>query len=285
MLHFAKKQVTNRFGKVAGGGYLFSMKMLFSEYQTDYASYTFSYAVYCQQEASHEVPEIYDRGFLPYTGDLSLAENYFYLARSLRIDLARFTSVSENRRIDRKVQPLGIAVTVVDRADFDATDDSFVRFCHAYAEERFAGGAMSPERLAYVLDRRLITHVFRFATPEKTYGYVLAVVGEGMLHYWFSFYDTEYLRSHSLGKWMMWKVIDWAQQRGLSHAYIGTCYREKSLYKVRDHKGAEFFDGRGWNTDIAFLKELCQRDEERKATDLLKSDQRGRWLGNHTETR
>ena len=254
------------------------MKILFSEYQTDYTSYTFSYAVYCRQEAPDEVPEIYDRGFLPYTGDVVLTENYFYLARSLRIDLARFASVSENRRVDRKIESLGIEMTAVDYSDFNTAEDSFVQFCSSYAEERFAGGSMSPERLAYVLSRGLISHIFQFASSEQPYGYVLAVVANGMLHYWFSFYDTNYMRSHSLGKWMMWRVIDWAQQQGLSHAYIGTCYREKSLYKVRDHKGAEFFDGKGWSADIAFLKELCRRDEEAKAIDLLKSEGK-RWLG------
>ena len=254
------------------------MRILFSEYQTDYASYTFSYAVYCQQEATHEVPDIYDQGFLPYTGDLSLAENYFYLARSLRVDLRRFASLSENRRVDRKIQPLAIEMNVIERTAFDVTDEAFVQFCQSYAEERFAGGSMSSARLSYVFRRNLITHVFRFTTPGKTYGYVLAVVAEGMLHYWFSFYDTNYMRSHSLGKWMMWKVIDWAQQQKLTYAYIGTCYRQKSLYKVRDHKGAEFFDGQGWNADVSFLKTLCQRDEEAKTTDMLKSDERERWL-------
>ena len=83
---------------------------------------------------------------------------------------------------------------------------------------------------------------------------------------------------------MMWKVIDWAHRHGLSHVYIGTCYREKSLYKVRDHKGAEFFDGAGWNPDIAFLKELCQRDEEVKSRDMLKSDWQDRWLGRRSGT-
>lgn len=251
--------------------YLIRMKIFYSEYQTNYNSYTFSYAVYCVRETADELPAIYASGFLPYTGDLSLAEDHFYLARSLRIDLARFATLSENRRVDRKIQPLGIDMTVIDRPDFDTNDPAFVDFCQAYAEERFAGGSMSAERLAYVLDRNLVTHVFRFTSPDQTYGYVLAVVADGMLHYWFSFYNTAYMRSHSLGKWMMWRVIDWAQQRGLAHVYIGTCYREKSLYKVRDHKGAEFFDGRGWNTDTDFLKVLCRSDEEARPQDAFKS--------------
>ncbi len=254
------------------------MKIFYSEYQTDYTTYTFSYAVYCIKETADELPDIYARGFLPYTGDLTLTEDHFYLARSLRIDLSRFVTLSENRRVDRKIQPLAIEMSVIDRSDFDTQAASFVAFCQAYAEERFAGGSMSAERLAYVLDRELITHVFRFSSVEQTYGYVLAVVGEGMLHYWFSFYDTEYMQSHSLGKWMMWRLIEWAQQQELDHVYIGTCYREKSLYKVRDHKGAEFFDGRRWNADTDFLKELCRSDDAPQKADMLKSDWKDQWL-------
>ena len=234
--------------------------------------------MYAVRERAEEVPDIYARGFLPYTGDVTLTEDHFYLARSLRIDLSRFATRSENRRVDRKIQSLDIAMHVIDRRDFDAGNPAFVQFCQAYAEERFAGGSMSAERLAYVLNRALVTHVFRFASSERTYGYVLAVVADGMLHYWFSFYDTEFMQSHSLGKWMMWRVIDWAQQQELDYVYIGTCYREKSLYKVRDHKGAEFFDGRRWNPDTDFLKELCRRDDTPRTADMLKSDWKDRWL-------
>lgn len=254
------------------------MKIFYSEHQIDYATYTFSYAIYCVKEHADEIPNIYAQGFLPYTGDLTLTEDHFYLARSLRVDLSRFATLSENRRVDRKIEPLAIEMSVISRSDFDTNDASFVRFCQSYAEERFAGGSMSAERLAYVLDRELVTHVFRFAASEQTYGYVLAVVADGMLHYWFSFYDTEYMQSHSLGKWMMWRVIDWAQQQGLDYVYIGTCYREKSLYKVRDHKGAEFFDGRRWNADTDFLKALCRSDDTPRTADMLKTAWKDRWL-------
>lgn len=254
------------------------MKIFYSEHQVDYATYTFSYAVYCIKEHKSELPAIYAQGFLPYTGDLTLTEDHFYLARSLRVDLGLFATLSENRRVDRKIEPLAIAMNVIDRGDFDINDASFVQFCQSYAEERFAGGSMSAERLAYVLNRELVTHIFRFASSEQTFGYVLAVVGNGMLHYWFSFYDTEYMRSHALGKWMMWRVIVWAKEQKLDYIYIGTCYREKSLYKVRDHKGAEFYDGRRWNPDTDFLKELCRSDESLRPADMLKTPWKDRWL-------
>ena len=248
------------------------MKILFSEHQADYSSYTFSYAVYCVKEHQEELPDIYARGFLPYTGDPDWQGEVFYLARSLRVNLAEFRTLSENRRVDRKMEPLQADMIVQPRQDVDTAHPEFLSFCTRYAEERFASGSMDTQRLRYVLSRDLISHIFTFRTAEQTLGYVFAVLSGNLLHYWYSFYDTGYMRSHSLGKWMMWKVIDWAQARGLDYVYIGTCYREKSLYKVRDHKGAEFFDGIRWNTDLELLKQLCRTDESPRPQDLLKSD-------------
>ncbi len=246
------------------------MKIFFSEYQTDYSSYTFSYAIYCIKEKQEELQEIYRQGFLPYTGDIRHAQDTFYLARSLRVNLQEFSSSSENRRVNRKAEPLEINMEIHPKEEFDWQDAAFREFCSAYAEERFAGGSMDSERLAHVLNREMLTHIISFRSHDKTYGYVFAAMEKDMLHYWFSFYDTNYMRSHSLGKWMMWKVIDRAQQQGLNYVYIGTCYREKSLYKVRDHKGAEFFDGQKWNRDIELLKSLCKSDDEPKTKDLYK---------------
>ncbi|MEM9671273.1 MAG: GNAT family N-acetyltransferase [Cyclobacteriaceae bacterium] len=248
------------------------MKILFSEYQSDYSSYTFSYAVYCVKETEKELPEIYDKGFLPYTGDVEWNEDVFYLARSLRVDLSEFKTLSENRRVDRKMEPLEAGMLVQPKSEFDITDPEFLAFCTDYAEERFSSGSMEADRLQYVLSRGLISHIFTFRNTEQVLGYVFAVITDSTLHYWYSFYDTEYMRSHSLGKWMMWKVIDWAQTQALDYVYIGTCYREKSLYKVRDHKGTEFFDGADWNTNRDLLKELCRTDEQPKTEDLLKSE-------------
>ena len=73
-----------------------------------------------------------------------------------------------------------------------------------------------------------------------------------------------------LGKWMMWRVIQWAQDNGLQKVYLGTCYGEKSLYKVRDFKGLSFFDGAGWSEDVKLLKQLCKTDADEMSTDRFK---------------
>ena len=101
-------------------------------------------------------------------------------------------------------------------------------------------------------------------------GYVLAVISPEIVHYWFSFFDLELMRSHSLGKWMMWSVIRWAKDQGKQSVYLGTVYGDKALYKVRDHKGLAFFDGHHWNTDMELLKSWCKTDIDRDATDRFK---------------
>ncbi len=247
------------------------MRLFFSEYRTDYTTYTFGYTAYCQPESASEIPAAYAQGFLPYTGDTSLNDDTFYMARSLRIELDRFEDSSENRRVDRKASELALHMQVTAKEAFDLHDPTFVAFCTEYAAERFAGGEMSTQRFEYVLSRSLLTHLITFRTEERVFGYVLACIHGDMLHYWFSFFDTEYMQSHALGKWMMWKTIRWAKDNGLSHVYLGTCYQPKSLYKVRDHKGIAFFDGRGWNPDASLLKHLCQQDPEPRNADLFKA--------------
>ncbi|MEM6316775.1 MAG: GNAT family N-acetyltransferase [Bacteroidota bacterium] len=238
------------------------MKLFFSENQPDYSTYTFNYAIYAVKEEQTELPEIYNRGFLPYTGDLRIDQDIFYLARSLRVDLNRFTDTSENRRINRKIQDLAIEINVYEKATFPIDDPKFLSFCMNYAADRFSGNAMTEERLKFVFNKETGSHILTFSSKDQTLGYVLAAIEGNTLHYWFSFFDQAYLKSHSLGKWMMWRTIHWAKERGLDYVYLGTCYGKHSLYKVRDHKGLAFFDGSIWNTDTKVLKELCKTDSE-----------------------
>jgi len=80
------------------------MRVFLSESLPDYSSYTFNYALYAVQEDKSEMTEIYNRGFLPYTGNPALQSEVYYLARSLRVNLANFKDTSENRRVARKIE-------------------------------------------------------------------------------------------------------------------------------------------------------------------------------------
>jgi arginine-tRNA-protein transferase len=250
------------------------LKIYRSEYDANYETYSFAYAVYCIPEDPGELSSIYDLGFLPYSGDTRLNAPAFYLARSIRVDLERFTDTSENRRIDRKAGELKLNIIEHTADDADINRVELLAFCEKYIGERFSRGTMSEERLRYIIDGPVINQILEFKSDQKPYGYVFAVIGEDSIHYWFAFFDTTYLHSHSLGKWMMWTTLHWAKERGLRYAYLGTCYGEKALYKVRNHQGIEFFDGNKWNTDLEVLKKLAHRDDSDgvRDRDLLKSE-------------
>ena len=245
------------------------MKIFFSESKPEYQSYTFNYGIYCIKESNDALSDIYQSGFLPYSASTALSYEVFYRARSLRVELDRFDDTSENRRVDRKIESLNIQMEVLYKKQVLSIDQGFIPFCENYISSRI-GEAMSTARLKYILGISIGTHIFRFTKDHETVGYVLAAIDSQIVHYWFSFFDLELMKTHSLGKWMMWSVIRWAMENQKQQVYLGTAYGEKALYKVRDHKGLSFFDGNRWNQDMDLLKSWCKTDQERNATDRFK---------------
>ena len=246
------------------------MKIFFSEYQSDYTTYTFGYTAYCIKESNDSFAAIYKKGFLPFTGEQQIQPAIFYLARSLRIDLSRFENSSENRRVSRKVADLDLSFSIFRKEDFDVHDASFRKICLDYAGARFVGNEMTENRLEYILSRETTTHIFEYTLDGQPFGYIFACIDAEMLHYWFAFFDTDLMTAHSIGKWMMWSAIDWGKQQNLKYVYLGTAYHKKSLYKIRDFKGAEFFDGSRWNPDTKQLKILCKTDDQPRDIDRFK---------------
>lgn len=245
------------------------MKIFRSESFVDYKTYTFNYATYCLKENQGELPEIYAKGFLPYSNNTRLQAETYYLARSLRVDLSLFKESSENRRVNRKIEPLKPSFEVIPVKDFNLEDSEFVSYCLDFAAKRFSE-PISLDRLKYIFGTKSISHIFQFSIEEKRVGYVISIVEKGILHYWFAFFDQEY-QSYALGKWMMFSVIKWAQDQKMEYVYLGTCYGEKSLYKVRDFKGLSYFDGNQWDTNIKILKNKCKTDQN-FVTDEFKQD-------------
>ncbi len=149
------------------------MKIFRSESFVDYKTYTFNYATYCIKEGQKELPQIYAQGFLPYSNNVKLQEETYYLARSLRIDLSLFKESSENRRVDRKMEALNPSFDVIPVKDFNLNDANFKSYCLDFAAKRFSE-AISEERLDYILAAKSISHIFHFKIAEKTAGYVIS---------------------------------------------------------------------------------------------------------------
>jgi arginyl-tRNA--protein-N-Asp/Glu arginylyltransferase len=85
------------------------------------------------------------------------------------------------------------------------------------------------------------------------------------------FYDTLTLEQGiPIGKWLMWKCIHIAKESGKKYIYLGNGYLEKSLYKIRDFKAVEYYDGNKWSTQIKELQRLCNADQDLKFIDEFK---------------
>lgn len=245
------------------------MKIIFSEGPAQYEDYTFLYAIYAVPEAQ-ELALAYSQGFLPYTGNLQLRPPHFYLCRSLRVDLEKFELGSENRRILNKLDANKIQHNIL-RIEHFQSDPSALAFCMRYIESRLPSGALRQERLTYILELLPALNVHQIKYEEVLLGYVLMVETYRMCHYWFAFYNLELDLPVPLGKFLMTYMIEWGRKKENTHIYLGTCYQTKSLYKARDFKGIEYFDGSKWKSDLNHLKALCKRDGQSTAlTDHLK---------------
>jgi arginyl-tRNA--protein-N-Asp/Glu arginylyltransferase len=88
--------------------------------------------------------------------------------------------------------------------------------------------------------------------------YVLEAEDGDMGHYWYSFYDLQYVQQ-SLGMWLMLDCIRDAKERGLAYYYLGTVYGEKALYKT-NFAPLEWWDGNAWSSDTKLLRERSRGD-------------------------
>ena len=170
------------------------MKIFRSESFVDYSTYTFNYAIYCLKESQNELPQIYNKGFLPYSNNIELKQETYYLARSLRVDLKNFKETSENRRVGRKIVEKIPNFSITPINDFDILNDDFQNFCLDFASNRFSEN-VSKERLNYILKSKSISHIFEFSLDQKKVGYVIAIIENGMLHYWFAFFNLNFQES------------------------------------------------------------------------------------------
>jgi len=234
------------------------MKLIFKESSVDYNQYNFGYSMYAILDSLKEIESIFNKGFLPFSNDLNSSLEKYYLARSLRINTSLYERISENNRVIRKVdEKLDISYKILDKSEFKHSRE-FKNFCLNYSKERFSNKPLSRERLDLILIRENYNKIFIFYRKNNPIGYVLTYTNENIIHYWFSFYDTKFMKDFSLGKYIMEQVIFYAKNQKINFVYLGTCYGKKALYKVRDFKGIEFYDGNGWNNDVKILKKLCK---------------------------
>jgi hypothetical protein len=233
------------------------MKLFFSESEADYSRYLYPYVVWALREAGEVPADLFHAGFLPSAKNL----NQFLLCRNVRVELGKFIPSSENRRIRRK--GAGIALKLVPRAEFDFSP-ARKEFYLGYAEVRYGRGVMPAERLELVFSPPVCTHLLVFTDEQSGAELGVAVLyleAPRVAFYRYSFYDLKHV-NRSLGLFLMTAAVEFFAAQKFNHAYLGTCYSERALYKTQ-FAGVEFFNGFRWSQNLVELKFLLRRDPQK----------------------
>lgn len=233
------------------------------EFAVDYPHYRFAYCRFCELEQIDELDRAYQAGFLPASSAPFPVTLRFYQARSLRVYLPQL-GFNKNRRYQQRLLDAdGCTWQVLPKSDALALDQwrhELEGIALQWVALRYQQSYLCAERLQYLLARPFLNFIARASSPQGTLGYALLCGGQSSVHYWFALYRPHDDCRKSTGKWMMGRFLQWAQQSGYTHAYLGTAYGSKARYKSQGIYGCAFFDGKGWNEDLGLLSSLQLKD-------------------------
>lgn len=220
------------------------MRFFSSELAHDYSTYTFGYCNYCQLEKGDKLSEIYERGYLPYSGSPD-SKGVFYMARSGRIYLPDFELNSECRRVAKKFDGVYTRESIPFR-DFKITEE-FIAFWLDYFERSHGPIVMPRKRLEFVLDFGIISHIGVYKdTSGKIGGYTLEVQDGVMSHDWYQAW-APVLDKQSFGMWLLIDIGRAAKDRGATYYYPGTVYGSQN-YKT-NFPALQYWNGEIWIVD------------------------------------
>jgi arginine-tRNA-protein transferase len=238
------------------------MRFFSSELGHEYAkTYTFGYCNYGVLESGDKVSDMYERGYLPYSGSPE-STGMFYMARSGRIYLPEFELDSECRRVAKKFDGV-YSRKSIPLKEFPITEE-FITFWLEYFSRAHGPVVMPRERLLSILDFGIISHVGEYRDAEhKVVAYTLEVHDETMVHDWYQAWIPE-LDKQSFGMWLLMDIGREAQKRGATYYYPGTVYGAMN-YKT-NLPSLSFWNGAEWITDKdnARLKERGKTDTARQ---------------------
>ena len=230
------------------------MKIIYKEHSpVNYAQYHFPYRIYGIRENEDSYAKIYENGFLPYTNELSIADEIYYLARSVRVDLKRHKFRYKQKNVFNTLKTLfdddKISFRLIEKSVL-SKDKTFISWCLKNAKNGF----LSKKRLDYILSRPYLKDILVISEGNRILAYLLIVrEDKNFLHVWYSFYDLS-IRANNFGKWILLKTIDWCQKHGFDYFYIGTCYSKAAFYKLTLSPSTCYFDGNEWNEDVSGLR-------------------------------
>lgn len=196
------------------------------------------------------VTAMYDRGYV-FT---RIGKGVMHQTRSVRIDLSKFQLSSENRRVLKKIAELEKTALDLPLKEYDI---SIAKLAKDFYEEKFGPSIMSAQKVKEMLtdtSKSNFNELLAYSKDQKPVGYVICYENEDMVHYSYPFYNLQ-SAPKDMGLGMMTSSIDWAKNNGVKHIYLGSLQRPTDTYKLQ-FEGIEWFDGKGWQTDIDKVKDI-----------------------------
>lgn len=196
------------------------------------------------------IAAMYDRGYV-FT---RLGKNVMQQTRSCRIDLAKFELSSENRRILKKTADITLGPEPLPYAAYDFTVGKLAK---DFYDTKFGPGTMSANKMKELLTdpaKSAFNELLVYMNGVGPLGYTACYENTSLLHYSYPFYDLA-AAPKDMGLGMMIRAVQYAQEKGLKHIYLGSLQRPGDIYKLQ-FAGLEWFDGQKWRTDAEPLKGL-----------------------------
>lgn len=196
--------------------------------------------------SAEEITKAYDEGFV-FT---RIDRGVMHQTRSVRIDLSKFELSSENRRVLKKVEGIGIE-------DFDLPYAGYSweigKLAKDFYETKFGHGVLSANIIRKIMKEKLN---FNLLLKYNDNGYVICYKNDEILHYSYPFYDLV-KASKDMGMGMMTKAVVWAKEKGLKYIYLGSLQRPGDVYKLQ-FEGLEWFDGKEWKRYLEGAKKILK---------------------------
>jgi len=201
-----------------------------------------------------EISKLYDQGFV-FT---RIAKGIMHQTRSLRIDLAKFSLTSENRRILRKTEGLVLSSESPTKLPLENYSWEIGKMAKDFYAEKFGDGVFSAQKIKELLtdhNKSNFNILFRFNNPD---GFAICYMNNSILHYSYPFYDLK-ASMKDIGMGMMIRTINKAKELGLKYIYLGSLQRPTDTYKLQ-FEGLEWFDGENgkWENDLEKAKAILK---------------------------
>ena len=197
----------------------------------------------------NNIADMYEKGFV-FT---RIGKGVMQQTRSLRINLSLFELSSENRRILKKVPGLEMKQIELPLPS-SQYNFSIGKMAKDFYDAKFGPSIMSAQKVKEMLtdkDKSNFNQLLEFLNMSdicNAHGFIITYSSESLLHYSYPFYDLN-ICPKDMGLAMMISSIQKAKDSGQKYVYLGSLQRPTDVDKLQ-FSGLEWFDGRGWNTDL-----------------------------------